>query len=88
MIKSLKAEDRTLELWWKASTKGTSHLEEQRSFTPTVIGAGEVRIAGQVPPLMQLAALKIWDHGQELPTHANCSFKTCQTLPSLLLLPL
>ena len=30
---------------------------------------GEVRTAGQVPPLMQLAALKIWDYGQELPTH-------------------
>ena len=65
MIQSLKAEGRKLELQWKASTKGTSQLEEQRSFRPTVI----VRTAGQVPPLMQLAALKIWDYGQELPTH-------------------
>ena len=67
MIQSLKAEGRKLELRWKASTKGTTQLEEQRSFKPTVIG--EVRTAGQVPPLMQLAALKIWDYGQEFATH-------------------
>jgi len=37
MIQSLKAEGRKLELQWKASTKGTSQLENQRSFWPTVI---------------------------------------------------
>ena len=66
-IQSLKAEGRKLELHWKASTKGTVNLEEQRSFRPTTIGWH--RDTGQVPPLMHLAALTVWDYGEELSTH-------------------
>ena len=67
MIQSLKAEGRKLELQWKASTKGTSQLEEPRSFKPTVIGG--VTTAGKVPSLMQLTASVVWDYGQELSMH-------------------
>ena len=67
MIQSLKADGRKLQLYWKASTKGTSALEEQRSFKPTVIEGNTPD--GQVPTLLQLAALKVWDYGEELPTH-------------------
>ena len=37
IIKSFKDERRKLELLWKASTKGTIYLEEQRSFRPTAL---------------------------------------------------
>ena len=67
MVQSLKAEGRKLELQWKASTKGTSQLENQRSFRPTVIT--EFRTAGKVPSLMQLAATEVWGYGQELSMH-------------------
>jgi len=75
MIKSLKAEGRKLELQWKASTKGTSQLENQRSFRPTAIT--EFRTAGQVPSIMQLAATEVWGYGQELSIHdlpRECQF--------------
>ena len=86
MIQSLKVEGCKLELHWKALTKGTSHLEEQRSFRPTVIGG--VSTAGKVPSLMQLKATVVWDYGQELSMHdlpreCRSSYKTCQTLCSL-----
>ena len=83
MIKSLKAEGRNLELQWKASTKGTSQLENQRSFKPTVIT--EFRTAGKVPSLMQLAATEVWGYGQELSIHdlpRECQFFV-QNLPNI-----
>ena len=83
MIKSLKAEGRNLELQWKASTKGTSLLENQRSFKPTVIT--EFRTAGKVPSLMQLAATEVWGYGQELSIHdlpRECQFFV-QNLPNI-----
>ena len=46
IIQSLKAEGHEFELKWKASTKGISQLEPQRSFRPTVIT--EFRTAGKV----------------------------------------
>ena len=83
MIKSLKAEGRNRELQWKASTKGTSLLENQRSFKPTVIT--EFRTAGKVPSLMQLAAAEVWCYGQELSIHdlpRECQFFV-QNLPNI-----
>ena len=83
MIKSLKAEGRNRELQWKASTKGTSQLENQRSFKPTVIT--EFRTAGKVPSLMQLAAAEVWCYGQELSIHdlpRECQFFV-QNLPNI-----
>ena len=57
IIKSLKDEGRKLELLWKASTKGTIYLEQQRSFRPTALqGLG---INDQIPSLMLLAALTV-----------------------------
>ena len=42
-------------------------MEEQRSLRPTAVqGLGT---NDQVPSLMLLAALKVWDHGEELPAH-------------------
>ena len=69
MIKSLKADSRKLKLHWKASAKGTSALEGQRSFNPTVIEGVTCTPDGQVPRLMQLAALKVWNYGEELPIY-------------------
>ena len=60
MIQSLKAEGHKLELQWKASTKGTSQLEPQRSFRPTVIT--EFRTAEKGPSLMLLAATEVWGY--------------------------
>ena len=83
MIQSLKAEGRKLELQWKASTKGTLQLENQRSFRPTVIT--EFRTPGKVPSLMQLAATEVWGYGQELPIHdlpRECQFFV-QNLPNI-----
>ena len=83
MIKSLKAEGRKLELQWKASTKGTSQLENLRSFRPTVIT--EIRTAGKVPSLMQLAATEVWSYGHELSMHdlpRECQFFV-QNLPKI-----
>ena len=83
MIQSLKDEGRKLELQWKASTKGTSQLENQRSFRPTVIA--EFRRAGKVPSLMQLAATEVWGYGQELSIHdlpRECQFFV-QNLPNI-----
>ena len=83
MVQSLKAEGRKLELQWKASTKGTSQLENQRSFRPTVIT--EFRTAGKVPSLMQLAATEVWGYGQELSMHdlpRECQFFV-QNLPNI-----
>ena len=84
IIKSLKDEGRKLELLWKASTKGTIYLEEQRSFRPTALqGLGS---NDQVPTLMLLAALKVWAHGEELPAHdlpLECR-KFIENLPGLL----
>ena len=70
-------------LQWKASTKGTSQLENQRSFRPTVIT--EFRTAGKVPSLMQLAAIEVWGYGQELSIHdlpRECQF-FIQNLPNI-----
>ena len=69
MIQSLKADGRKLKLHWKASAKGTSALEGQRSFSPTVIEGVTSTPDGQVPRLMQLAALKVWNYGEELPIY-------------------
>ena len=84
IIKSLKDEGRKLELLWKASTKGTIYLEQQRSFRPTALqGLG---INDQMPSLMLLAALTVWDHGEELPAHdlpLECR-KFIENLPGLL----
>lgn len=84
MIQSLnRAEGRKLELQWKASTKGTSQLENQRSFRQTVIT--EFRTAGKVPSLMQLAATEAWCYGQELSIHdipRECQFFV-QNLPNI-----
>ena len=68
-IQSLKADGRKLKLQWKASTKGTSTLEGQRSFNPTVIEEVTNTPDGQVPRFMQLAALKVWNYGEELPIY-------------------
>ena len=83
MIQSLKAEGRKLELQWKASTKGTSQLENLRSFRPTVIT--EIRTAGKVPSVMQLAVTEVWGYGQELSMHdlpRECQFFV-QNLPKI-----
>ena len=84
IIKSLKDEGRKLELLWKASTKGTIYLEQQRWFRPTALqGLG---INDQVPSPMLLAALTVWDHGEELPAHdlpLECR-KFIENLPGLL----
>ena len=69
MIKSLKADSRKLKLHWKASAKGTSALEGQRSFNPTVIEEVTSTPDGQVPRFMQLGALKVWNYGEELPIY-------------------
>ena len=84
IIKSLKDEGRKLELPWKASTKGTIYLEEQRSFRPTALQG--LRTNDQVPSLMLLAALTVWGHGEELPAHdlpLECR-KFIENLPGLL----
>ena len=83
MIQSLKAQGRKLELQWKASTTGTSQLENLRSFRPTVIT--EIRKAGKVRSLMQLAATEVWGYGQELSKHdlpRECQFFV-QNLPKI-----
>lgn len=83
MIQSLKTEGRKLELQWKTSTKGTSQLENQRSFRPTAIA--EFRTAEKVPSLMQLAAIEVWGYGQELSIHdfpRECQFFV-QNLPNI-----
>ena len=83
MIQSPKAIGCKLELQWKASTKGTSQLENQRSFRPTVITV--FRAAGKVLSLMQLAATKVWGYGQELSIHdlpKECQFFE-QNLPNI-----
>lgn len=83
MIQSLKAKGRKLELQWKASTKGTSQLKNQRSFRPIVVT--DLRTAGKVPSLMQLAATEVWGYGQELSIHDSpreCQFFV-QTLPNI-----
>ena len=56
-------------LQWKASARGTSALEGQRSFNPTVIEGVTCTPDGQVSRLMQLAALKVWNYGEELPIY-------------------
>ena len=84
IIRSLKDEGRKLELPWKASTKGTIYLEEQRSFRPTALQG--LRTNDQVPSLMLLAALTVWGHGEELPAHdlpLECR-KFIENLPGLL----
>ena len=83
MIKSLTAAGRKLELQWKASTRGTSQLENLRSFRPTIIT--KIRTAGKVPSLMQLAATEVWRYGQELSMHdlpRECQFFV-QNLPKI-----
>ncbi|PFX22700.1 Zinc finger MYM-type protein 1 [Stylophora pistillata] len=66
---SIKANGHKLKLHWKASGKGTSALEGQRSFSPAVIEGVTSTPDGQVPRLMQLAALKVWNYGEELPIY-------------------
>lgn len=51
MIQSIKADGHKLKLHWKASAKGTSTLEGQRSFSPTVIEEVTSTPDGQVPRL-------------------------------------
>ena len=69
MIRSLKADGCKLKLQWKASAKGTSALEGQRSFNPTVIEGVTSTPDGQVLRLVQLAVLKVWNYGEELPIY-------------------
>ena len=68
-IQSLKADGRKLELQWKAFAKGTAALEGKRSFNPTVIEGVTSTPDEQIPRLMQLAALKVWNYGEELPIY-------------------
>ncbi|PFX11545.1 TNF receptor-associated factor 6, partial [Stylophora pistillata] len=58
MIQSLKADGRKVKLQWKASAKGTSELEGQMSFNPTVTEGVTSTHDGQVLRLGQLAVLK------------------------------
>ena len=67
IIKSLKDEGRKLDIVWKATTKWTIYLEEKTSFRPTALQGHGTN--DQVPILMHLAALKVWDFGEELPAH-------------------
>ena len=65
-IQSLTADGHNLKLQLKASAKGTSALEGQRSFSPTVFEGLTSTPDGQVPKLMQPTALQEWNYGEEL----------------------
>ena len=90
-IQSLTADGHNLKLQLKASAKGTSALEGQRSFNPTVIEGFTSKPDGQVPKFMQLMVLQEWNYGEELPIYdlprnASCVYKTFQMSSSLQLL--